>query len=178
MDKQVRTGNRPALIVYRTDGYTGKDITSNLFLDYDIHIWYKCFPTSEKNIMQNKIVLHFLNGGIAKGTTLNFFRDKDLFHFTDKNTRETVMVEPEKLKGIFFVRNYDGNPGYRERYDVDRAGLGMKLMVTFNDGETLVGYTSMRPQGRTGFFLFVPDANSNNEKVFVLNSATEKILLK
>jgi hypothetical protein len=127
--------------------------------------------------MQNKVVLHFLNGGIAKGSTLNFFRNKKLFHYTDSHTQEIIVVEPRKLKGIFFVKSYDGNPGYRERPDVERAGLGMKVKVFFKDGETLVGYTSSRPQGKTGFFLFLPDAKSNNEKVFVIHAATERVLL-
>ena len=148
-----------------------------LLLDYIIHVWYKCLPTMRDGVMLNKIVLHFLNGGIAKGSTLNLSFDNRLFHYTDKNTNEIILVDPRKLKGVFFVRSYDGNPGYQERYDIERAGLGLRVMVTFKDGETLIGYTPARFQGGTGFFLFVPDANSNNERVFILKAATKEVLL-
>lgn len=127
--------------------------------------------------MQNKVVLHFLNGEIVKGTTLNFFREEKLFHIIDRETERDRMVDPRTLKGVFFVKSFDGNPEYRERHDVDRAGLGKKVRVSFKDGECLVGYTTEVSGERLGFFLFVPDVSSNNEKVFVMKVATRTILL-
>lgn len=127
--------------------------------------------------MKNKIVLHFLDGHILKGTTCDFSAEKNWFHFTKKTTGEMIKIDPSQLKGIFFVKSYEGNWFHGERYDVNRPALGKKVMVCFKDGESLVGYTTGLSPGRKGFFVFLSDPRSNNEKVFVLTAATQDILL-
>lgn len=127
---------------------------------------------------QNQIVLHFLNGEIVKGNTHSFYPDRKWFLVTDRSSGQTIMVDTAKLKAIFFVKTFDGNPAYRERYDIERTGLGKKVLVSFKDGETLIGYTTALSPDRTGFYLFVSDPLSNNEKVFVITAAAEDVLLK
>jgi hypothetical protein len=128
--------------------------------------------------MRNKIVLHFLDGHIMKGTTANFAADKGWFHFKKINTGETLIIDPSRLKGIFFVKNFDGNWVHQERYDINRPGLGKKVMVCFKDGENIFGYTTGVSPERKGFFLFFADPGSNNEKVFVFTAATNDIRLE
>jgi len=123
------------------------------------------------------MVLHFQNGEILKGSSYDFFPDKRWFLFKDGNTEKLVTVEVEALKGIFFVRAFTGDPGYRERL-VSKGGIGKRVLVLFKDGEVLVGYTLAVSPERIGFYLFIPDPGSNNEKVFVIKSATEKVILK
>ena len=126
--------------------------------------------------MQNRIVLHYLDGKILKGSTRDFSPDKPWFHFADKETDETLKVDFTLLKGVFFVKDFEGVPQYRERYDIGRMGYGKKVKVSFKDGETMVGYTSGVSPGRTGFFLFPSDPHSNTQRVFALMNATQEIL--
>jgi hypothetical protein len=55
------------------------------------------------------------------------------------------------------------------------AGGGRKIQVRFLDGETIVGYTMGYSPDRTGFFLVPADSKGNNERIFVVKSATEKV---
>ena len=49
------------------------------------------------------------------------------------------------------------------------------LKVRFLDGETIVGYTMGYSPDRMGFFLVPADSKGNNERIFVVKSATEKV---
>lgn len=123
----------------------------------------------------NKVVLHFLNGGITKGSTEDFFPNKNKFHLKDKDTGRISEIDIIQLKGIFFVKNFDGNKRYKENDNTERIGLGKKIMIRFKDGETIKGYTSGYSPERSGFFTFPSDPESNMERVFVLKNATADI---
>ncbi len=125
--------------------------------------------------MQNRIVLHYRDGRIAKGRTGDFFPDKQWFHVIDKETGKTTRVDITKLKGIFFVKDYDGDPDYKEHYNGERTGFGKKVKVCFKDGEAITGYTAGFSPTKPGFFLFPSDSKSNTEKIFVINVATDEI---
>lgn len=124
-----------------------------------------------------KVVLHFLDGKILKGTTSDFSTERPWFHLTDSTTGEIIKVDPSLLKGIFFVKTFEGNRLIRKNYDLSLPGIGTKVMVSFKDGERVFGYTYGVSQERKGFFLFLSDRYTNNEKVFVLTSATKDIQL-
>ena len=73
-----------------------------------------------------------------------------------------------RLKAVFFVRDFNGNPAYRERKVFDGAGQGRRVEVTFADGEVIVGTTlNYRPDGQ-GFFLSPADPAANNTRIFVV----------
>ncbi len=141
--------------------------------DYAFHLSHQTL--TERPNVQNRIVLHYGDGRIVKGNTGDFFPDKQWFHVTDKTTEKANRVDLSKLKGIFFVKDYDGNPEYQERNDVERTGLGKKVKVCFKDGEAIVGYTPGFSPNKAGFFLFPSDPKSNTEKIYVVNAATEEI---
>jgi hypothetical protein len=122
-----------------------------------------------------KIVLHFLDGEILKGTTWNFSADRPWFYLIKSTTGEKTRVDSSQLKAIFFVKTFEGNPLLRKNYDLSLPGLGTKVSICFKDGETTFGYTYGLNQERNGFFLFPSDRYSNNEKVFVLTAATQEI---
>ena len=110
-----------------------------------------------------------------KGITSDFFPNKNNFHIEDKDTGKNIEIDVTKLKGIFFVKSFEGNKDYQEQQNIERTGLGKKIKVKFKDGETAIGYTTGFSRDRTGFYLFPSDPNSNTEKIFVVIDATMEI---
>ena len=47
--------------------------------------------------------------------------------------------------------------------------------MTFKDGEVLVGSTQGYQQDRPGFFLVPADPRSNNDRIYVVTTAVEKV---
>lgn len=85
------------------------------------------------------------------------------------------------LKALFFVKTFAGNPGYDEkkRYEaVENPHLrGMKIKVTFFDGEVIRGTTQGYSKDRKGFFLFPVDPQSNNDRIYVMADALQDVQL-
>lgn len=125
--------------------------------------------------MQNKVVLHYLGGELIKGRTADFFPHKDFFHLTDKENGQTQRIDVSELKAVFFVKEFEGDPAYREEQDLERRGFGRKIRVVFRDGETIIGYTQGFSPARQGFILFPGDPRSNNDRIFIVTRATEEI---
>jgi len=125
--------------------------------------------------MQFQVVVHFADGRLLKGHATDFFPNKEAFHLEEKGSGETKEIKVSELKGIFFVKTFDGNPAHHERKDLERAGMGKRIQVKFKDGEELIGYTSGYSPGRAGFFVFPADPDSNNEKVFVVTAGTQNV---
>jgi hypothetical protein len=124
------------------------------------------------------VVARYLDGRTVKGTTQDFAPTKTQFHvfpLGDRSAHATE-VDCKDLKAVFFVRSYEGDPSHRDDYSFDRAkGHGRKAIVTFSDGETIVGYTMGYHPNRPGFFLVPADEKSNNARVFVINAAVKNI---
>jgi len=112
---------------------------------------------------------------LRKGTTSDFFPNKDRFHLTEKESGEVREIRLRGLKAVFFVKSFEGDPAYRENQELERAGFGKRIRVRFHDGETQVGYTQGFSPTRPGFFFFPADPNANNERVFVVNAATADV---
>jgi hypothetical protein len=125
--------------------------------------------------MLNKIVIHFADGKIVKGTTSDFFPNKDIFHMCDLDNNKTHEINLHSLKAIFFVKSFEGDPLYQEKLNIERVGLGKRIRVRFKDDETLVGYTQGYSPDRVGFIFFPADPDSNNEKAFIINTATDDV---
>ena len=125
--------------------------------------------------MQNKVVLHFLDGRIRKGTTEDFSPLKETFHVKDNESGASDQVTFAGLKAVFFVKTFTGNAGYQERADAERTGFGKKIRVVYHDGETQVGYTQGFDRSRPGFFIFPADTDCNNERIFVITRAAKEV---
>lgn len=125
--------------------------------------------------MINNVVLHFKDRVIRKGTTEDFFPNKPTFHFNDLERGDTRVIPVSSLKAIYFVKSFDGQPEYDERSDVERAGFGRRIRICFSDGEVQEGYTQGYSPGRPGFFVSPCDPDCNNERIFVISDAAEKI---
>ena len=90
---------------------------------------------------------------------------------------DIVEISIEDLKAVFFVKDFKWNKNHINKYSVEIAAGGRKIEVRFFDGETVVGYTLAYSPDRQGFFMAPADLQGNNERIFVIKSATEKIEL-
>lgn len=125
--------------------------------------------------MLNRVVLNYNGKSIRKGTTDNFFPNKDVFHVKEHGTGAVFEVNFASLKAVYFVKTFEGNPDYNERSDAERTGFGKKIRILFKDGETQIGYTQGFSPNRPGFFVFPVDESSNNERIFVITAATKEV---
>ena len=125
-------------------------------------------------MMANKVVVKFKDKSVLKGKTGNFYPDRALFHLL-KLKGDLVEIRLEQLKAIFFVKDFDGNKDYAKAYGDKIEGCGRKLKVIFLDGEKIIGYTTRYSPDRQGFYMIPADLKGNNERVFVVKSATKKI---
>ena len=128
---------------------------------------------------RTKVVTRYSDGKLIKGFTQDFFPDKERLYLfpADNPSGEAIEVSIYDLKAIFMVRDFIGDPIYKERknYIEGEKPSGRKMEVTFMDGEVLVGSTLGYDPKRQGFFLFPADPKSNNIRVYVVSSAVRKI---
>ena len=127
-----------------------------------------------------KVVVRYANGTVARGFTQNFSPNKDFFYLTpaDNLSGRPIQVSVKRLKAVFVVRDFYGNPQFEERnfYMEGENPSGLKLEVTFADGEVMVGSTVLNHDPkRQGNFIIPADPNSNNVRVFVVSSAVKRV---
>ena len=127
----------------------------------------------------NKIVVHFRDGKLLKGTTQDFFPNRPLFHVQPVEGGEAVEVRCKTLKAAFFVKDFAGNPKRQEPFGFltgpSETKQGRKIAVRFKDGELLCGYSLTFSADREGFFMFPADPTSNNLRIYVLVGATVEV---
>ena len=125
-----------------------------------------------------KVAVHFKDGSIKKGTTQNFSANNVSFHLLTSDG-QTLVVKMEELKAMFFVKDYLGNKLSKDVNKISRsniqAGTGRMIRVTFSDDEMIVGYSAGYSPNRQGFFVIPADQEGNNERFFVITSATKKV---
>ena len=130
--------------------------------------------------MINQIIVHFQDGRVMGGQTMDFLPAKERFHLTPSDPKaggKTLEITVADLKGIFFVKSLAGDRNYKENntFMLDAALPGRKIKVVFKDMEVLQGYAQVYQPGRPGFFLIPVDKNSNNERIYVVTAATREI---
>ncbi len=125
----------------------------------------------------NKIVVRYADGKIQKGFTSDFSPNRPMFHLAGMNDQKTVVIHVNKLKAVFIVKEFDGNPNYRETSDFadSQQVYGAKLRVHFSDGEKLVGVGMGYKPDKTGFFLTPCDPDSNTVRAFVVNECVDHV---
>ena len=119
------------------------------------------------------VVARYVDGRVLKGRTGDFSSERPTFTLApvgDGQAADAVEVRLSDLKAVFFVKDFDGDADYTEWKQFVEPRLGLKVALKFTDGEVMVG--ARLPLTTThGFFLFPADHGSNNEKVFVVNTA-------
>ncbi len=131
-------------------------------------------------MIQNKIVVRYVDGQLLKGVTSDFFPNKDIFHVMPTEAPQgskPVELSTQNLKAIFFVKGYEGNPDYKDKkeFDSGKAPVGRKIKIVFKDGELMVGTTNGYQPERPGFFIVPADPNSNIERCYILSAATQEV---
>jgi hypothetical protein len=125
-----------------------------------------------------KIVARHANGEIIKGYTQDFHPSRPHFSLwptINATPKERVVVSVARLKAVFFVRDFNGNPGHKDQKSSPARGQGRRIEITFADGEVITGTTlNYRPDGQ-GFFVSPSDAAANNTRIFVVATALRRV---
>jgi hypothetical protein len=129
---------------------------------------------------EKRIVAHYLSGKLAKGYTFDFNPNRDSFHVVaaQDSIEDATLVYQDELKALFFVKTLQGKPGYEDPIfseEMIKKLVGMKLKVIFKDGEIMYATTFGYSPARKGFFIFPLDKQCNNEKVYVVTTATTSV---
>jgi hypothetical protein len=130
-----------------------------------------------------KMVVRFKDRTVIKGQNVDFLPAKRFFQFKCFSGN-VVTVDMEKLKAIFFVKSFQGNEQYNYKFEVVIPWGSNKMKIDFMDGESIIGYAQhyncLRHHvyySEYGFFVTPADFKGNNDRVFVINSAVDKITL-
>ena len=127
-----------------------------------------------------KVVVRFKDGSVKKGTAQNFSPENVSFHLLT-SSGQTLSLRIEELKAVFFVKDYLGNKLRKDINKISRnnfqAGTGRMIRVIFSDDEMIIGYSTGYSPNRQGFFVIPADQKSNNERIFVITSATKRVEL-
>jgi hypothetical protein len=126
----------------------------------------------------NKVAIRYKDGRVVKGTTHDFVPGKPVFHLASSNSGNVAEVKIDDLKAVFFVKDFAGRPDYAEIKEFPQrtpASKGRKIVVLFNDGELLTGYTLAYDPRRPGFFVMPTDEMSNNDRAYVVRSAVKDV---
>jgi hypothetical protein len=123
--------------------------------------------------MTQKVVAHYIDHAIVKGTSLDVDAGRPVCHV--RTADGNVEVDLRQLKALFFVKDLTGEPTYNDE-QVPRAGDvrlrgSHQVRIRFADGEQIGGLTNRYPPNRPFFFLLPMDQKSNNVRVLVNRDA-------
>lgn len=129
--------------------------------------------------IHNLVVARYLDGRVLKGLTHDFSPNRAGFHIEVDGAGDVVELRCRQLKALFFVKAFTGDPA---RQDIKgfisgphETAQGRKIAVRFRDSEFLCGYTLSWSPDREGFFLFPADAESNNQRIYVVSASTDEV---
>ena len=129
----------------------------------------------------NRVVAHYLDGRLVKGTTDDFLPTRAQFHLNPRGAGAPIAIECQRLKAVFFVRELNGDSGRDDApgfgHVETESDKGKKIAIQFKDGEVFFGYTLAYTNDRDGFYVVPADPNSNNIRVYVMRNAAHKILV-
>jgi hypothetical protein len=134
--------------------------------------------TPAAGVSWQKIVVRYSDGQLLKGYTHDFHGSKSQFSLWSSPSaapQERIVVPFARLKAVFFVREFGGNPDHIERKSFDAPAHGRRIEVTLVDNEIIVGTTLNYRADSTGFFILPADPTGNNLRVFVVSSAVRQV---
>ena len=126
-----------------------------------------------------KVVVRRLDQGLVKGyvDSASYLR-AGAVHLLDREGR-TVVIPLSEIKGVFFVRDFEGNPQRTERklFQSRPRLAGLWVQMTFKDREVLEGLLPNNLVGLdpAGFLVTPADLYSNNLKVFAPRTALDEL---
>jgi uncharacterized protein DUF6982/PilZ domain-containing protein len=133
-------------------------------------------PQPRASASWQKVIARFRDGRLVRGYTADFHPSKPQLHLSSEpHSSDTLFLQLSQLKALFFVRDFNGDQARVDRHEFGSTPQGRKVVVTFHDGETLIGSTlGYRGEG-DGFFVQPADPRSNNLRVFVAPGATQQV---
>jgi hypothetical protein len=124
--------------------------------------------------MAQKVVAHFIDHAIVKGTSMDVDPGKSRFHVRTEDN-QTKEVDLDQLKALYFVKDFSGKPNYTEAQEAKAGDSRLRgshqVRLTFLDGEQLSGLMNRYPPNRPFFFVLPIDPASNNLRILVNREA-------
>ena len=118
--------------------------------------------------MSQKVVAHFIDHTVVKGTSLDVDPSRPQCHIQTED-RGSVEVEIKDLKALYFVRDLGGRPDYDETHrptsgDGRRRGR-RQIELVFPDGGKLGGPIERVPPHRSLLCLLPKGPRSNDPPI-------------
>jgi len=124
--------------------------------------------------MLQKVVAHFIDHTIVKGTSADVDPKRPLCHVQTAD-RGMVEVDLRQVKALFFVKDLNGQPAYDEVHEAAEGDQRLRgtrrVQLTFSDGEELGGLMNRFPPVGPFFFVLPLDQRSNNIRILVNRDA-------
>lgn len=134
---------------------------------------------ANRSSTRKQVVVRKLDKEVVKGFVdpASYLRPEGL-EVLDREGR-LVHIPLHEVKGVFFVREFDGNPQRTERkvFHSRPRLAGLWVRLTFKDSEVLEGVLTndLLAIDPLGFFLTPPDFYSNNLRMFIPRGALSGI---
>ena len=125
-------------------------------------------------MQKRKVVVRLKDKTSLKGKISNFSPLYSFFQLELLNG-DSVIVNIDKIKAMFFVKSFEGNKQYNYKYEDKLLWAGDKITLKFNDGEKIVGYAQHSDFTPKGYFITPADVNGNNTYVFASKSAIDNM---
>lgn len=127
-----------------------------------------------------RVVVHYADGKVVKGTTQDFYPNKPTFHLfpgAGEPSAGAIQLRMKDLKAVVFVRDLAGADFFTEPHTASEGkhAAGQKVEVTFVDGHVLIGTTLGYDPRRPGFFITPLDPHGNTLRVFVVSEAVTRV---
>ena len=125
----------------------------------------------------HRLVARFRDGRILKGYGRNFTPSRghvQIEAVPDGPAVARIVVRLAHLKALFFVHEFDGLKSDAGLVPNTQA-RGRPIVVTFFDGEVMIGTTLNYSAAGPGFFMSPVDAQTNNQRLFVVSSAVQRV---
>jgi len=120
-----------------------------------------------------KVVVRTRDGKVIPGFAHQDRISTTLKIITQQGKEQKFSID--KLKAVFFVKDFQGNPEYDEIKFLNKQAISSMVWVRveFFDGEVLEGKipNNMELVSSPGFFLSPSDRDTNNKRVYVIKSA-------
>ena len=121
----------------------------------------------------HKVIVRTRDGKVIPGFANQEAIKKTLKIITPQAKEQTF--DTEKIKAVFFVKDFKGDPGYDEIKFLNKESASSMIWVRvgFFDGEVLEGKiaNNLELLCSPGFYLWPSDPDTNNKFVYIIKSA-------
>jgi len=122
----------------------------------------------------HRVVARHVDGQLLRGYTNDFQPNRGHLQLSPRlncAALERLHVPVPRLKAVFFVKDFAGDPDRVDGHAFDHTPRARKIEVTFRDGEVMTGSTLSYKANAHGFFLVPADSRTNNTRIYVVTPA-------